>query len=81
MAVFFSLYLVCFVLKKDEGTDQMKEIARAVREGAGAFLRQQYQAVLVVFLIVFVILLVLSFQGYLVPFIPYAFLSGGFLVV
>jgi K(+)-stimulated pyrophosphate-energized sodium pump len=39
------------VLSQDEGTDKMKEISAAIREGAQAFLRQEYR-VLIIFSIV-----------------------------
>lgn len=79
IALLFTVYLAFSILKKDEGTDRMKEIANAVKEGAAAYLRQQYSAIIVFFAVVFVILLALSFGGYLGVFVPYAFLTGGFL--
>ncbi|MFA5089107.1 MAG: sodium/proton-translocating pyrophosphatase, partial [Candidatus Omnitrophota bacterium] len=79
VALLFAVFLVLRILKTDEGTDKMKEIAEAVREGAGAYLRRQYLGVSFFFAVVFVILLLLSFGGYLVIFVPFAFLTGGFL--
>ena len=76
-AIGFALYLTLKILKTDEGTDPMKKIATAVREGASAFLKRQYKSVGIFFAVVFVILLVLSFQGYIVIFVPFAFLTGG----
>jgi len=76
-ALLLSLFLAFKIVKNDEGTDRMKEIAAAVREGAGAYLRRQYWAVSVFFGIVFVVLLILAFQGYLTIFVPFAFLTGG----
>ncbi|MBZ0166739.1 MAG: sodium/proton-translocating pyrophosphatase, partial [Candidatus Omnitrophica bacterium] len=77
-ALAFALYLTLKILKADEGTERMVEIAQAVREGAAAYLKQQYRVAGIFFVIVFVLLLVLSFQGYLVIFVPFAFLTGGF---
>ncbi|MDD5236518.1 MAG: sodium-translocating pyrophosphatase, partial [Candidatus Omnitrophica bacterium] len=54
------------------------EIARAVREGARAYLKRQYLGVSLFFIVVFFILLALAFKGYLVMFVPFAFLTGGF---
>ena len=79
IALIFVVRLVISILKKDEGTDRMKEIAEAVREGASAYLTRQYIGVSVFFAVVFVILLILSLRGYMVKFVPYAFLTGGLL--
>jgi K(+)-stimulated pyrophosphate-energized sodium pump len=37
-----------WVLRRDEGTDRMKEISAAIREGAEAFLRREYRTVAIV---------------------------------
>jgi len=77
IALGFALILVFKILKNDEGTDKMKEIASAVREGAAAYLHRQYRASSVFFAVVFVLLLYLSLSGYFVLFVPFAFLTGG----
>ena len=77
VALGFSLFLTARILKESEGTDRMVEIAEAVRAGAAAFLNRQYQTVAWFFGIVFAILLYLSIKGYLVIFVPFAFLTGG----
>ncbi len=79
LALGFAGYLVTRILKFDEGTDRMKEIASAVRVGAGAYLKKQNSIVAIFFGIVFLILLFLASRGFLVMFVPFAFLSGGFL--
>ena len=43
------------MMKADEGTDKMKQIATYVRDGANAYLRQQYKVVIVVFMLITVI--------------------------
>jgi K(+)-stimulated pyrophosphate-energized sodium pump len=63
---------------QEEGTDKMKEIAEYVREGAMAYLRRQYTVVTKVFLILVVLLSVLAYFGIQNPFVPVAFLTGGF---
>ncbi len=79
LALAFVVYLIFVgVLPKDPGTDKMQEIARFVSEGAYAYLKRQYSVVGVFFLVVFFILLWMAYQGYLVMFVPFAFLSGGF---
>lgn len=77
VALGFALFLVKKILKASEGTLRMKEIAQAVREGAEAYLRQQYMGVLLFFTVVFVLLLVFVFMGYIAIFVPFAFLTGG----
>ena len=76
-ALGFALYLALNVLKEPEGTPKMRAIAGAVREGAEAYLRQQYLGVSLFFCAVFVILLALSFLNYIAIFVPFAFLTGG----
>lgn len=77
VALGFALFLVKKILKASEGTLKMKEIAQAVREGAEAYLHQQYMGVLLFFTVVFVLLLVFVFMGYIAIFVPFAFLTGG----
>jgi K(+)-stimulated pyrophosphate-energized sodium pump len=77
-ALGFAWYLAVSIMKKDEGTDKMKEIAEAVRIGARAYLKRQYMGIALFFLVMFFILLYLAFKGYLVMFVPFAFLTGGF---
>ena len=78
LALGFAFYLAIFILKQPEGTDKMRQIAKAVREGANAYLKRQYKIVGIFFAVVFIILLVLAQRGYLVIFVPFAFLTGGF---
>jgi K(+)-stimulated pyrophosphate-energized sodium pump len=78
MALTFAWYLALSILKKDEGNEKMREIAQAVRVGAWAYLKRQYLGVSIFFLVVFCILLILALNKYLVIFVPFAFLSGGF---
>jgi len=78
LALGFALYLAIFILKESEGSPKMKEIALAVREGASAYLKRQYAGVAIFFVAVFFILLLLASKNYLVIFVPFAFLTGGF---
>ena len=78
LALGFAFYLAISILKMDEGTDKMKEIAAAVRVGAQAYLKRQYLGVSIFFVVVFFILLAMAMKNYLVIFVPFAFLSGGF---
>ena len=78
IALLFAVFLSRRVMKADEGTDLMKKIAGAVRKGANAYLKRQYTGVAIFFAVMFVILLVLAICGFLTPFVPIAFLTGGF---
>ncbi|MBR7066234.1 MAG: sodium-translocating pyrophosphatase [Prevotella sp.] len=67
------------MMREDEGTPRMEEIAEYVRRGAMAYLKQQYRVVLIVFI---VLALLFSFMAYVLkvqnPWVPFAFLTGGF---
>lgn len=79
IALVFAFVFYKSVMKQSEGTDVMREIAEAVRDGAMAYLRQQYKVVTIVFIVLCVIFLIMAFglhaQNKVVPF---AFLTGGF---
>lgn len=64
--------------KEDEGTDRMKEIAQYVREGAMAYLKQQYKIVIAVFIVLAILFAVMAYFGLQNPWVPFAFLTGGF---
>ena len=51
LALGFAFYFYKSMLKEDEGTDLMKKIALHVRNGAMAYLKQQYKVVIMVFII------------------------------
>jgi len=66
------------LMKSSEGNDTMKEIAQHVRDGAMAYLFRQYKVVTFVFAVLFLIFAGLAFAGLQNPFVPVAFLTGGF---
>lgn len=82
LAAFIALYMAWHffreMMKCEEGTPRMIEIAEYVRHGAMAYLRQQYRVVLVVFI---VLALLFAFMAYVLhvqnPWVPFAFLTGG----
>ncbi len=66
------------MMKQEEGTNKMQEIAAYVREGAMAYLKSQYTVVTKVFIVLAVLLAILAYMGVQNPFVPVAFLTGGF---
>ncbi len=78
VALLFAIYFYKKMMIAPEGTDKMIEIAGHVREGAYAYLFRQYKVVTVVFAVLFVVFAVLSYYGVQNPFVPVAFLTGGF---
>ncbi|MBE6339996.1 MAG: sodium-translocating pyrophosphatase [Bacteroidales bacterium] len=78
VALLFAWLFYRSMMKNSEGTPRMAEIASYVRSGAMAYLRRQYGVVLKVFLVLVVILAVLAYLGVQNPFVPVAFLTGGF---
>ena len=79
IALLFAYIFFRQMMKEDEGTPTMKQIAQFVREGAMAYLKQQYKVVIIVFLILAAIFAVLAY-GFHVQnsWVPFAFLTGGF---
>jgi K(+)-stimulated pyrophosphate-energized sodium pump len=70
---FFKRMVAC-----DEGTPLMREIAQHVREGAMAYLKQQYKVVAIVFAIMTLIFVWLAYGLHLQnKWVPFAFLTGG----
>lgn len=79
LALVFALIFYKDMMSNDEGTDKMKEIAQYVREGAMAYLRQQYKVVIIFFIIASIILAIMSFGlGVQNKIVPFAFITGGF---
>ncbi len=78
LALLFAWIFYKGMIIQEEGTDRMKEIAAYVREGAMAYLRRQYTVVGKVFLVLVVLLTGLAYLGVQNPFVPIAFLTGGF---
>lgn len=70
---FFQRMVAC-----DEGTPLMREIAQHVREGAMAYLKQQYKVVAIVFAIMTLVFVWLAYGLHLQnKWVPFAFLTGG----
>jgi K(+)-stimulated pyrophosphate-energized sodium pump len=78
IAILFALFQARNIYKFSEGNDLMKRIAQSVRTGANAYLKRQYTGVALFFAVMVVVLAVMAFFGKLTPFVPFAFLTGGF---
>ncbi|HEY9542765.1 sodium-translocating pyrophosphatase [Prevotella sp.] len=78
VALGMAWYFFSQMMKAEEGTQRMIEIAEHVRKGAMAYLKQQYKVVFYVFI---VLALVFAFMAYVLkvqnPWVPFAFLTGG----
>jgi K(+)-stimulated pyrophosphate-energized sodium pump len=77
-ALFFAWYFYKSMMKSSEGTARMKEIAKYVREGAMAYISSQYKTVGKIFIILVILLTIMAYFGIQNPFVPVAFLTGGF---
>src|SRR5512133_4381870 len=78
LALFCAWIFYRGMMKAPAGNDRMQEIAQYVREGAMAYLGRQYRVVIKVFIILVLLLTVLAYMGVQNPFVPVAFLTGGF---
>ena len=79
IALLFAWIFFRQMMTESEGTPTMKEIAQYVREGAMAYLKQQYKVVIIVFAVLAVLFAILAYGfGVQNPWVPFAFLTGGF---
>ncbi len=63
LALAMAFWLVRQVLAAGQGTAKMQEIAKAVQEGAAAYLRRQFRTLGVFVIVIFFVLLVLPADG------------------
>ena len=78
IALLFAFITARRVTKSPEGTDLMKKISLSIRKGANAYLKRQYKIVSIFFLIMFFILGIMAILNLLTPYVPFAFITGGF---
>ena len=79
VALWFAWQFYKSMIEADEGTPRMIEIAGYVRDGAQAYLTQQYKVVTLFFIVIFGLLFVASFvMNVQSKFVPFAFITGGF---
>lgn len=78
LALSFAFAFYKKMMGEDEGTDLMKKIAAHVRKGAMAYLKQQYKVVIIVFIVLALVFLLMSFFDMQNGIVWFAFLTGGF---
>lgn len=76
IAIIAGVILIRSIMKAPKGDGKMQEIAKAIQEGANAFLNRQYKTVAIVALILFVIIIFIPSLGMITAL---AFLVGAFL--
>ncbi|MCL2697282.1 MAG: sodium-translocating pyrophosphatase [Oscillospiraceae bacterium] len=78
LALGFAFIQARRILKYSEGNEVMVKIATAIRSGANAYLKRQYEVVAIFFSVMFIALLALSLFGFVNRYVPFAFVTGGF---
>ena len=78
LSLLFAGYLAIRIKSFSTGTELMTKISAAIKKGAKAYLKRQYTGVGIFFVAMFVVLFVLSQLKFVNPFVPFAFITGGF---
>ncbi len=78
LALAFAYTFFKSLMKESEGTETMVKIAKHVREGAMAYLKQQYKVVAIVFAVLTALFAYMAFAGFQNGYVWFAFLTGGF---
>jgi K(+)-stimulated pyrophosphate-energized sodium pump len=56
VAIAYGIYLTVWLLRQPDGNERMREIARAIQEGASAYLKRQYTTIAAVSIVPFLLL-------------------------
>jgi K(+)-stimulated pyrophosphate-energized sodium pump len=75
-AIVYGLVLIKLTLKKSPGNEKMQDIARAIQQGAKAYLNRQYKTVSIIGIIVFILIFVFLDWKTAVGFLVGAVFSG-----
>lgn len=78
IALLYGFWLRSSILKRDTGTDAMREVAAAIQAGSGAYLKRQFQT-LIVFILGLMVLLYFVYSPRYGSFVG-AGIAGAFLV-
>lgn len=78
LSLLFAGYLAYRIKSYSTGTELMTKISNAIKSGAKAYLKRQYTGVGIFFAVMFIVLIVLSTLKFVNPFVPFAFITGGF---
>ena len=78
-AVAYGLYLTFWIMQQPQGSERMREIAKAVQEGAAAYLKRQYTTIAAVSIVPFLLLGFYNKLGWgtAIGFLVGAILSAG----
>jgi K(+)-stimulated pyrophosphate-energized sodium pump len=78
LALLFAWIFFSSMKRRDEGTETMRKIGAAVRNGAMAYLRQQYRVMVIVFLVIAALFAYLAYGLHVQnEWLPVTFLFGG----
>ncbi|MCX6753816.1 MAG: sodium/proton-translocating pyrophosphatase, partial [Candidatus Nomurabacteria bacterium] len=76
IAILYGLFLIRVVLKKGTGDAKMQAIAKAIQEGASAYLNRQYKTIGVIAVILFLVIGLVPMLGWMMAF---SFIFGAIL--
>src|SRR4029450_13480242 len=79
VAVAYGIGLTVWLLRQPDGNERMREIARAIQEGAAAYLKRQYMTIALVSIVPFLLLGFYTHLGWgtAIGFLVGAALSAG----
>jgi len=78
LSLSFALFLAHRIKSFSTGTELMTKLSAAIKKSAQVYLKRQYTGVALFFLAMFIVLFLLSRFDLVNPFVPFAFITGGF---